>query len=330
LVRWYTNPVARSWRTSPAPAEVLAFHQSLPAYRPTPLTPVPALAAELGVGQVLVKDESHRLGLPAFKALGAWWAIHRALQEHAGASELVTATDGNHGRAVARRAAMLGLPAQVFVPDVVSDAAVDAIRSEGATVTVVPHSYDAAVAEAASYASGDRLLIQDSAWPGYEVIPQHIVDGYSTLFREIDVQPDLVVVPMGVGSVAQAAVTHYRSGPVTPALLGVEPASASCVTTSLLAGELLTVPTGKTVMAGLNCGTPPSLAWPVLRSGLDHSVTVEDDAALQAVDDLHAAGISSGPSGAATLAGLRAARDRLNLMENSTVVLISTEACLSG
>ena len=278
---------------------------------------------------MLVKDESQRLGLPAFKALGAWWAIHRAVQEQPGASELVTATDGNHGRAVARRAAMLGLAAHVFVPDVVSDVAVDAIRSEGAAVTVVPDSYDAAVAEAAAYAGDDRLLIQDSAWPGYEVIPQYIVDGYSTLFREIDVQPDLVVVPMGVGSAAQAAVTHYRSGEVAPALLGVEPASASCVTTSLLAGELLTIPTGKTVMAGLNCGTPSSLAWPVLRSGLDYSVTVEDDAALQAVDDLGAAGISSGPSGAATLAGLRAARDRLNLMEDSTVVLISTEACVS-
>ena len=135
-----------------------------------------------------------------------------------------------------------------------------------------------------------RLLIQDSAWPGYEVVPQHIVDGYSTLFREIDVRPDLVVVPMGVGSIAQAAVTHYRSGSITPALLGVEPASASCVTTSLLAGELVTVPTGKTAMAGLNCGTPSTLAWPVLRSGLDYSVTVDDEAALQATADLGAAG----------------------------------------
>jgi diaminopropionate ammonia-lyase len=158
------------------------------------------------------------------------------------------------------------------------------------------------------------------------VIPQHIVDGYSTLFREIDVEPDLVVVPMGVGSIAQAAVTHYRSGPTTPALLGVEPASASCVTTSLLAGDLVTVPTGKTVMTGLNCGTASSLAYPVLRSGLDYAVTVEDDAALQAVGDLESAGISSGPSGAATLAGLRAARDRLDLTPDSTVVLINTEA----
>ncbi|MFK4083175.1 pyridoxal-phosphate dependent enzyme [Kribbella sp. NPDC020789] len=321
---WYENASARDWRTTPAPADVLAFHRSLPAYRPTPLTAVPELAAELGVGQVLVKDESERLGLPAFKALGAWWAIHRTLVE--GVSELVTATDGNHGRAVARRAATLGLPAHVFVPDMVGDAAIEAIRTEGATVTVVPDSYDAAVAEAAAYATGGRLLIQDSAWPGYEVVPQLIVDGYSTLFREIDAEPDLVVVPMGVGSVAQAAVTHYRSEAPAPMVLGVEPSTAACVTTSLLAGELLSIPTAATVMAGLNCGTPSTLAWPVLHSGLDHATTVDDAAALQASADLATAGISSGPSGAATLAGLRAARSRLPLTASSTVILISTEA----
>ncbi|MDX6264289.1 MAG: diaminopropionate ammonia-lyase, partial [Kribbellaceae bacterium] len=235
-------------------------------------------------------------------------------------------TDGNHGRAVARMATMLGLKAHVFIPAVVSERSIEAIRSEGAVVTIVDDSYDAAVAAAADTATGERLLIQDSAWPGYEVIPQYIVDGYSTLFREIDVEPDLVVVPMGVGSIAQAAVTHYRSGSVTPALLGVEPASAACVTRSLQAGELLTVSTGQTVMAGLNCGTPSSLAWPVLRAGLDAAVTVEEAEALQAVEDLGAAGISSGASGAATLAGLRVARDRLLLTATSTVVLISTEA----
>jgi diaminopropionate ammonia-lyase len=158
------------------------------------------------------------------------------------------------------------------------------------------------------------------------VVPQRIVDGYSTLFREIDLQPDLVVVPMGVGSIAQAAVTHYRSGSVTPALLGVEPASAACVTTSLQAGELLTVSTGQTVMAGLNCGTPSSLAWPVLRAGLDAAVAVEEQEAIQAVEDLGRAGISSGASGAATLAGLRVARELLPLTAHSRVVLISTEA----
>jgi diaminopropionate ammonia-lyase len=325
-VLWHSNPSARTWRTTAAPADVLTFHQSLPGYRPTPLTPVPALAAELGVADLLVKDESQRLGLPAFKALGAWWAIHRALQDHPATTELVTATDGNHGRAVARMARTLGLTAHVFIPAVVSDRAIEAIRSEGAAVTIVDDSYDAAVAAAADAATGQRLLIQDSAWPGYEVVPQHIVDGYSTLFREIDVEPDLVVVPMGVGSIAQAAVTHYRSGSITPALLGVEPANAACVTQSLLAGGLLTVPTHQTVMAGLNCGTPSSLAWPVLRAGLDAAVTVEEDEATRAVQDLGRAGISSGPSGAATLAGLRAARELLPLNGRSTVLLISTEA----
>jgi diaminopropionate ammonia-lyase len=310
---------------------VQAFHESLADYAPTPLREVPSLAAELGVGRVLVKDESQRLGLPAFKALGAWWAIHRTLQDLTGPVELVTATDGNHGRAVARRATMLGLPSHVYIPDVVSERSIEAIRAEGATVTVLPDSYDAAVAAAASAATGRRVLIQDSAWPGYEVVPQRIVDGYSTLFREIDLQPDLVVVPMGVGSVAQAAVTHYRSESPAPVVLGVEPARAACITASLQAGEPVTVTTGTTVMAGLNCGTPSSLAWPVLQAGLSASVTVEEDEALRSVEDLGAEGISSGASGAATLAGLRAAlaaghRDALGLTAGSTVVLISTEA----
>ncbi|MEV6284415.1 pyridoxal-phosphate dependent enzyme [Kribbella sp. NPDC051770] len=313
----YRADSSGSRRTPSAPPEVLAFHRSLPEYAVTPLHDVPALATELGLGRVLVKDESHRLGLPAFKALGAWWAIHQARQPHT--ETLVTATDGNHGRAVARRAHQLGLRSHIFIPDVVSAAAVDAIRSEGAEVTVLPTSYDEAVLAAAASATDERLLIQDSAWPGYEEIPQLIVDGYSTLFRELDVAADLLVVPMGVGSAAQAAVAHGGD------VLGVEPSNAACITTSLLAGHPVTVQTSNTVMAGLNCGTPSSLAWPVLRDGLHASVTVDDPDALQASEDLAALGISSGPSGAATLAGLRAARASLDLTADSTVVLISTE-----
>ena len=119
----------------------------------------------------------------------------------------------------------MGCKSHVFIPDVVSQRSIEAIRSEGATVTLITDSYDAAVVAAAEAATGSSVLIQDSAWPGYEVIPQLIVDGYSTLFREIDVQPDLVVVPMGVGSIAQAAVTHYRSESLAP-VLGVEPSRA--------------------------------------------------------------------------------------------------------
>ena len=113
MTSWYCSPAARRWTCPAGPADTLAFHRSLPGYEPTPLVPVPALATELGVGRVLVKDESSRLGLPAFKVLGASWACQQVLAEQPGAM-LVTATDGNHGRAVARMAAHLGVGATVY------------------------------------------------------------------------------------------------------------------------------------------------------------------------------------------------------------------------
>ncbi|MBC6468756.1 diaminopropionate ammonia-lyase [Actinomadura alba] len=361
--RWYARPAARSWTCGPAPSGVRSFHESLPGYAPTPLTEVPALAGELGVGRLFVKDESARLGLPAFKVLGASWAAHRALSARVRGTapatlgelreriaslppvRLVTATDGNHGRAVARIARLLRLPAQVFVPDGIHPAAVADITAEGAEVARVPGSYDEAVRQARRAADGPSgLLLQDTAWPGYEEIPGWIVEGYSTLFAEIDEQlrasgagtADLVTVPVGVGSLAQAAVAHYRSrteGP-PPSLLAVEPDVAACVLASLLEGRPRTVETGITTMAGLNCGTPSSLAWPFLRDGLDTAVAVTDAASGRAVLDLGALGISSGPCGAASLAGLRTAlagadgaarRESLSAGRDCTVVLLSTE-----
>jgi diaminopropionate ammonia-lyase len=344
----FTRPDARAWRCRSAPAAVLAFHQQLPGYAPTPLVELPALAAELEVGRVFVKDESARLGLPAFKALGASWAIHRALQVRAGDEPvlLVTATDGNHGRAVARTARTLGHRALVFVPRGVHPGAVRAIADEGATVIAVDGDYDEAVARAAeaAEAASDAALVQDTAWEGYERIPGHIVEGYSTLVREVDAQlaergagvPDLVVVPVGVGSLAQAVVTHYRSGPpdTAPALLSVEPDTAACVLASLRAGAPTSVGTGRTVMAGLNCGTVSSLAWPYLAGGLDSAVAVTDPDAVAAARDLAALGIPAGPCGAASLAGARAAlhagadgspRVALRIGARSVVVLLSTE-----
>lgn len=367
---WYRNPAARSWRTTPARAALTsAFHSGLPGYAATPLVELPALAGELGVGRVFVKDESSRLGLPAFKALGASWAIAQILAARAGLTgpltldalrsaaaadpvTLITATDGNHGRAVARIAALLGLPAQVFVPRAVPAGAVAAIAAEGAGVVVVPDSYDVAVehAAAATAGHGNAVLVQDTAWAGYEQIPGWVVEGYATLLAEIDAQLaeagavplGLIAVPVGVGSLAQAVVTHHRSAEVSaevsasaaPAVLGVEPATAACVLRSLLNGACGAIATSATVMAGLNCGTPSQLAWPVLRAGLDAAVAVSDAAAEQAVIDLGSHGLSSGPSGAATLAGARAAltgagadrrRTELGIGGDSVVVLLSTE-----
>ncbi|GAA4562539.1 diaminopropionate ammonia-lyase [Planotetraspora kaengkrachanensis] len=348
---WFARPDARLWTCAPAPAGVRDFHLSLPEYAPTPLIELPSLAGELGVGRVFVKDESLRLGLPAFKALGASWAIHRVVSDRAPCAgvRLVTATDGNHGRAVARMARTWGHRAHVFVPDGVHESAVAAIHAEGALIERVRGSYDEAVRQAARAAEEpDAVLVQDMAWAGYEEIPGWIVEGYSTLFAEIDAQlsdagsSGLVVVPAGVGSLAQAAVTHYRSLPESgpaPAVLTVEPGTAACVLASLTAGEPVEVETGTTTMAGLNCGTVSSLAWPYLRDGLDAAVAVTDAACAAAVRTLRPLGVPCGPCGAASLAGARAAltgpgcaerRAALAAGPHTVVVLLSTEGAAAN
>ncbi|BBH67997.1 hypothetical protein ACTI_46820 [Actinoplanes sp. OR16] len=319
--------------------EVRRFHAGLPGYAPTPLHELPALAAELGVGRVLVKDESSRFGLPAFKVLGASWAINRLLSEMSpeemgreggagkagrdggrGTTRLVTASDGNHGRAVARVAKQRGLEAHVFVPSGVHPSAIAAIEAEGAQVSTIAGSYDDAV-RAAAEAGG--TLVQDTAWPGYERIPQWIVDGYSTLFAEIMEQlgaaPDVLIMPVGVGSLAQAGTTYFAEYPTL--LVAVEPTNATFLGASREAGEPVTTDTSETVMAGLNCGTVSSLAWPYLKDRLDRAVTVTDAQSLSAAEALRLHGISAGPCGAAALAAART----MTLAPGATVVLLSTE-----
>jgi diaminopropionate ammonia-lyase len=337
MTSWYSWPAAREWTCPPSSGDARAFHQSLPGYSPTPLVSVPELAAELGVGRVLVKDESSRLGLPAFKVLGASWACRQVLQRCPGAM-LVTATDGNHGRAVARMAAYFGVGATVFAPVGMLPQIAARIVGEGAKVVRVDGDYGDAVRRAAAFADNQpsRALVQDTAWAGYEQVPAWIVQGYQTLLDEVDIQlggaPGLVAVPVGVGSLAEAVVGHYRRpGVAHPSVLSVEPGTAACVLASLTAARPTTVTTGATVMAGLNCGTMSSSAWPVLRAGCDAAVAVSDQDALRAVTDLGRLGVCSGPSGAATLAGARAAmtepgrRAALGLDDDAVVVLLSTE-----
>lgn len=370
---WYSNPSARSWRTM-APDSAAAFHRTLDGYEPTPLVDLPAAAEELGVGRVLLKDESHRLGLPAFKILGASWAVCRALcarygsdaagmtvprlrelvRSAGGATDapvLVTATDGNHGRAVARMVSLLGLTARVYVPAGLSPQALDGIRAEGTRPIEIDAGYDDVVALAAASTEGrtEDVLIQDTAWEGYTEVPRWIVDGYTTLFREVDQAlradgppgpgPDLVSCPVGVGSLAQAMVEHYRGGDSggsgatgAPALLCCEPDSAACVLRSLWEGAPVTVGTSSaTAMAGLNCGTPSTLGWPVLQAGLDAATGVSEEACRRAVEDLRRWGQDAGPCGAAALAGVRAAladperRRDLGIGEASVVVMVNTE-----
>ena len=332
-----------------------SFHRSLPGYAVTPLHELPAVAEAFGVRRVVVKDESARLGLPAFKMLGASWAIYRCLAElcperpaptlealaecctRLPPVSLVTATDGNHGRAVARMAAYLGLSAIVLIPSVVSTEAVDLIRVEGAEVEVLELTYDDTVAEASRRVSErsdgtTRLLVQDTSWPGYETVPRWIVDGYATLFEEATEQlggdPALLVVPTGVGSLAHAAVLHCRRHPGWRAVT-VEPDVAPCIAASLAAGKAVSTGTGETTMAGLNCGTPSSLALPDLLSTLVGGVWVTDTEAAAAAATLAASGIDAGACGAASLAALRHLADAgtsAGLTPDTTLLLLDTEA----
>jgi diaminopropionate ammonia-lyase len=349
LARWTPNrfqELASARRT---------FHSSLPGYAVTPLVDLPELAEELGVARLVLKDESSRLGLPAFKMLGASWAVYKCLAELcveepaptlAALREkvrdlppitLVAATDGNHGRAVARMAAYVGLPSLVLIPDAVSTEAIELVRSEGAEVEVLHRSYDETVAEAARRADNSaggttRLLVQDTAWPGYETVPRWIVDGYATLFDEATEQlrpdPALVVVPAGVGSLAHAAVLHCQRHDGWRAVT-VEPEVAPCIAASLAGGELVSTGTGQTTMAGLNCGTPSSLAFPYLLSTLEGGVWVTDEEASEATASLAKVGIDAGACGAASLAALRqlsSITDSDLRLSDATVMLLNTEA----
>jgi diaminopropionate ammonia-lyase len=294
----------------PAPSgDAAAFHRRLPGYAPTPVHALPDAARELGLGAVLVKDESDRLGLPAFKILGASWAVQRALGERPGIRTLVAASAGNHGRAVARAAALRGLACRIFLPARSLPVRREAIASEGAEVVVVDGPYEDAVEAAALAGREDGVAVVADVGDGGPAA--WVIDGYATLFAEASAQAsfDLVVVPVGVGSLAAAAARHGAR--VGARVVGVEPAAAACLTASLARGAPTAVPTPGTAMAGLDCAEVSAAAWPTLRRGIAGTVTVDDAEAAAAMHELARAGLAIGESGAASLAGLRAlAHDR--------------------
>jgi diaminopropionate ammonia-lyase len=287
----------------------------------------PDLAIELEVSSLSLKDESHRLELPSFKILGASWAVYRLLVARLGheprwrdlrelraafaplgSLSLVAATDGNHGRAVAHMAHLLGYGSRILVPAGTARARIDGIASEGASVTVVNGTYDDAVRASAELATDRALVVSDTSWAGYTEVPRTVIDGYATIFAELDDQlahaPDIVVVPMGVGALIAAACEHYAS---SATIVAVEPLSAACGLRSAEAGHPVEVPgPHDSILAGLNCGTVSPIAWPSVSEGVDVFVAVDDCAAERAMRDLATVGIVAGETGAAALAGLRA------------------------
>ncbi|KAL5362875.1 hypothetical protein BJX96DRAFT_167011 [Aspergillus floccosus] len=349
----YINPPAAHARCETTTTDsVRAFHQSLPDYAPTPLVALPELARELGVRAVFVKDESNRFGLPSFKALGASWGCYRAVAGQLGCAAgsvalnelaskaqdagitLFAATEGNHGRAVAFMARLLGVRARIFVPRGTDEATRGRIASEGAEVLVSRGSYDDAVSEAAGAAleSPRGVLIQDTAFDGYEEVPAWIVEGYATMLAETEEQLareglrcDAMVTPVGVGSLAHAVSRFCKARGV--AVVAVEPDSAPCLYESLRASQPVTVAPTATIMDGMNCGTVSSTAWPDLRRLVDVCVTVSSAESHAAVQYLATRSVLAGPCGGASLAALhRMARESQELLcKDSVLVLLSTE-----
>ncbi|TPN28846.1 diaminopropionate ammonia-lyase [Mesorhizobium sp. B2-3-3] len=330
----------------------------------TPLHALPALAAELGLGALHVKDEGFRLGLGSFKALGGAYAVFRLVLEEAekrlggpvdvgdldrpdvravaATMTVACATDGNHGRSVAQGAELAGAKAVIFVHSGVSQERIAAIARYGAEMVRIDGNYDDSVRQAAKVAADKGwTVVSDTSWPGYERIPGLVMQGYTAIVREALRQlrepPTHVFVQAGVGGIAAAVAGHLAIvlGDARPIFTVVEPSRAACVVAAAQAGRVVKVAHDRpTVMAMLECYEASQVAWRVLARTADAFMTVDEDDAIAVMRRLaRPAGsdpaIIAGESGGVGLAGLMRAvaenKMALGLDGKSRVLVINTE-----
>ena len=350
------------------------FHQSVPGYEKTPLVELQALSDSLGVNGIYVKDESKRFGLNAFKGVGGSYAMFcilckrfglnpaetgleelltERIQERIREVTFVTATDGNHGKGVSWAAKIFGCRVYVYMPAGSAKTRAEAIRKAGpAEVLITDMNYDDTVRFASEKSRKHGwYLIQDTAWDGYEQIPAWIIQGYLTMVSEAMEQleekgkvPTHVFLQAGVGAMAGGVMGYlvHRYGTIRPAVTIVEPAAANCIYISAKAGDgkihsVQGMP--ETIMAGLNCGTPCKITWPVLRDYADFYMSCPDFAAahgmrVYAEPTGKDACIISGESGAATMGALcllmqkeklSEIKKQMGLDRDSIILLFNTE-----
>lgn len=363
-----------SFLQEPTVASIRHFHQSMPGYSITPLVELQMLSQKLGIKNILVKDESKRFGLNAFKGLGGSYAIFRAICQKLNLDEskttfpdlqnpgiqkaledtvFVTATDGNHGKGVSWAAGLLGCKAVVYMPKGSSEIRAEAIRKAGeAEVSITGFGYDDTVRMAAKNASENGwILVQDTSWENYEKIPAWIIQGYTTLAAEAveqmeakELAPTHVFLQAGVGAMAGGILGYLatRYAESRPMFSIVEPASVACIYASARKGDgkpHAVVDAGPTIMAGLNCGEPCTITWPILRDFAEYYFSCPDFVAAEGMrafarpigDD---PAVVSGESGAATFGlllhllqaeSLNEVKKQMKLNENSVVFLINTE-----
>ncbi|WP_291788398.1 diaminopropionate ammonia-lyase [Cecembia sp.] len=329
----------------------LNYHKTLDEYSPTPLLSLEAMANRFGLGAIYLKDESKRFGLNAFKGLGASFAIQQILQNKPEVEVFCTATDGNHGRAVAWAAKKAGKKSVIFVPSDTSLKRIRTIEKEGATVIQLNKNYDDACAHAARVSQTNNWeLLQDTAWEGYEHIPADIMAGYLTHFKELENQlhpegfpnVDIVFLQVGVGSWAGAAAFYYlqKYGKSCPTLITVEPDGSAGLLDSFRFQERCAPEESQfTIMAGLSCGIPSLSGWELLKNAVSIAIRISDEEVREAMRQFYFPlgkdeKIISGESGAAGLAGLRAilksaafapVREHLHFGKDTRVLLFNTE-----
>ena len=352
-----------------------AFHQSFPQYTVTPLARLDGQAARLGLSNLCVKDESYRFGLNAFKVLGGSFAMANyiadetgkdvaectfdyltsdQLAEDFGQATFFTATDGNHGRGVAWAANKLGQKSVVHMPKGSSKSRFDNIAKEGAKVTIEEVNYDDCVRMAAAEAAQTEhgVIVQDTAWDGYEEIPSWIMQGYGTMANEAADQlrqcsvnrPTHVFVQAGVGSLAGAVVGFFANlfPNDPPKFVVMEAEAADCLYQGALANDgKPRIVTGdlKTIMAGLACGEPNTISWDILRNHVSAFISCPDWVSAKGMRMLSSPvkgdpRVVSGESGAVGMGVLDAImcddtykelRDALELDRHSRVLMFSTE-----
>lgn len=356
-------------------AKARAFHESFPQYSVTPLTKLDKMADFLGLGEVYIKDESYRFGLNAFKVLGGSFAMARyiaqqtgkdvselpynvltsdQLREEFGQATFFTATDGNHGRGVAWAANKLGQKSVVLMPKGSTQTRLNNILAENAVATIEEVNYDECVRMANDMAmkTENGVMVQDTAWEGYEEIPAWIMQGYGTMAMEAGEQlkaqgcdrPTHIFVQAGVGSLAGAVVGYFSNlyADNLPTFVVVEAEAAACLYKGAAAGDGdIRIVDGdmQTIMAGLACGEPNTISWDILKNHVKVFIAAPDWVAANGMRMLAApvkgdAPITSGESGAAPFGALAAMmtmdeykdlRTDIGLDENSKVLLFSTE-----
>jgi diaminopropionate ammonia-lyase len=356
--QYVLNPLARSGEPNPGLFEssdyglAKTFFRSRAEFRPTPLLHLRNLARQLGVGDILLKDESSRFGLNSFKVLGVTYAVSRLLDQGRlpRGAVLVCASEGNHGLAVAHVATKNKLKARIYLAADASPTRIDAIKREGAEVALVEGTYDDAVRQAIF--DSERYgwnIISDTSWAGYQEIPRMIMTGYTSLLDEAEEQwapelpPDIVLVQAGVGGLACAVLSWLcqRYGVRRPFVVVCEPSAAACVLESARAGKsvILSGPFN-TIMVGLRCGEVSPLAWPVVATAADAFVAIDDEQCVASMEILaHPVNedpfVPAGASGACGLAAFLAldqdeslspVRTACGLNGKSRVLVINTES----